>query len=221
MKRGFQVHSLTRNIESAPAGTQVHTSDVRDRKTIQTILSKIAPELDCLIINAGVGYSLNPRHAESAEKAAEIIDVNVTAAISAAYSMAHEWIRLGLKGKRIVFISSLAAGRGLPRNEVYIASKTALVSFCQGFERDLEKHGIDVTLVLPGFIDTDMTKDLSNRPFLMTGQEAARCIFDGIEKGKTKIAFPKEVAWLAKIRDGIPYSIFHWIVIQLQKRKVL
>jgi short-subunit dehydrogenase len=186
---------------------------------MQILLEELALEVDGLILNAGISDSLSPRRKESAERAAEILDVNTTSVIFAAYTMAHAWIREAQTGKRIALVSSLAAGRGFPRTAVYSASKTAVVTFAQGFERDLAKYGIGLSLVLPGFIETDMTRDLTYRPGLMTVEDSARRVLDGLEKGQFWIAFPKSIEWMARIRDGMPYFLFRWIVSQLQKRK--
>jgi NAD(P)-dependent dehydrogenase (short-subunit alcohol dehydrogenase family) len=187
---------------------------------MKSLIEKMAPELDCFVSNAGVGESLSPRRPESADQAADIMEINAVAPVFSSYALAYEWIRLGLRNKKLAFVSSLGAGRGLPRSEAYIASKTALVSFCQGFERDLAPHGIGVSVILPGFVDTDMTQELASRPFLMTVEESARIICDGLEEGRFWIAFPRAMTWISKARDRIPYFIFRWVVTQLQKRKV-
>ena len=221
VRRGWSVQAMVRKQSDIPTGCEGHLVDVRDRPRVKAILEKLAPEIDCFLINAGVGNSLSPRRIESAEQAVEILDINTTAAVYSAYVISYEWIRRGLKGKRIAIVSSLAAGRGLPRNGVYIASKTALISFFQGFELDVAKHGIEISVILPGFIDTDMTKDLLKRPYLMTAEQAAQTILNGLEQGKRIIAFPKSLVWIARIRDSLPYGLFRWIVIQLQKRKIV
>jgi NAD(P)-dependent dehydrogenase (short-subunit alcohol dehydrogenase family) len=220
LRRGYTVHALVRKKEATPSGCTGHVCDVRDREKLQALLEELAPVVDTLVLNAGIGDSLSPRRKESASRAAEIMDVNATSVIFASYVMAHAWIQLGKEpSRKIALISSLAAGRGFPRNEVYIASKSALVSFAQGFEADLAPHGIQLSLILPGFIETDMTRELTYRPGLLTVEEASQRILDGLEKNRFKIAFPNSMIWMGRIRDGMPYFLFRWIVSQLQKRK--
>src|SRR4051812_10284963 len=90
VRRGYKVHATVRKVQDEVPGSQVHILDVRDRKSVYKVIQEVAPQIDCFIINAGLGNSLNPRKADSAEKAAEIIEVNTTAAISSAYAMAYE-----------------------------------------------------------------------------------------------------------------------------------
>ena len=216
---GFEVDAIVRKAEDAPPGCTVHVLDVTDHEAIAQLMHTLAPLLDCYIANAGVGDTLNPRKADSGDRAVRQIQINTTSTIYSCYRIAFEWIELGLRDRRIAMVSSLGAGRGFPSNSVYIASKTALISFAQGFEIDLAKHGIGVSLILPGFVDTDMTAHLKSKPFSVKPAAAARIILNGIERKKFWIAFPFPIIWMARFRDFIPYFLFRWIVTGMQKLK--
>jgi len=59
-------------------------------------------------------------------------------------------------GGRIINVSSRGAFRGEPRQPAYGASKAGLNAFGQSLARALAPHGIAVTTVAPGYVETDM-----------------------------------------------------------------
>ena len=113
---------------------------------------------------------------------------------------------------QIAIISSLAGFRGLPSSPAYSGSKAAVRVYGEGLRGNLKKFGIAVNVVCPGYIKTPMT-DVNKfpMPFLMSAQECAAIIKDGLVKNKSRISFPFPlffVVWLAtllsnKITDPI------------------
>jgi len=64
---------------------------------------------------------------------------------------------------RIVNISSVVAGLGNPGQTNYSAAKAGMEGFSRSMARELASRNITVNCVAPGFIDTDMTKDLDEK----------------------------------------------------------
>ncbi len=88
---------------------------------------------------------------------------------------------------RIVNVVSIGAFAAVPILPAYSASKGAVFSVTQSLRALLAGRGVKVHAVLPGPIDTDMTRDL---PIPKTSPESvARAIFDGVELGEEEI-FP-------------------------------
>ena len=137
LARGYEVHGLVRNADQAPAGVHAHVADLRDRAAIKALMHELAPKLDWYLANAGIGYMLNPSKPDTADKAAEIMEINGTATVYSIYALAYEWITLGARDKKIGVVSSLAAGLALPKTAIYAASKTAQLIACQGLAYDL------------------------------------------------------------------------------------
>jgi 3-oxoacyl-[acyl-carrier protein] reductase len=97
---------------------------------------------------------------------------------------------------RIIFISSVVGLYGSAGQVNYAASKSALVGFARSLTRELGGRGITTNVVAPGFIDTDMTRELS--------EEQKTTYLAAIPAGR--FADPAEVAgvvsWLASDAAG-------------------
>jgi 3-oxoacyl-[acyl-carrier protein] reductase len=63
---------------------------------------------------------------------------------------------------RLVFVSSVVGLSGSAGQAGYAASKSGLVGFSRSLARELGSRGITSNVVAPGFVDTDMTADLSD-----------------------------------------------------------
>jgi NAD(P)-dependent dehydrogenase (short-subunit alcohol dehydrogenase family) len=83
------------------------------------------------------------------------VATNLFGAADTTYCVARHMIETGRAG-RIVNVSSRGAFRGEPRYPAYGASKAALNSMGQSLARHLAPHGITVTTVAPGYVETDM-----------------------------------------------------------------
>jgi short-subunit dehydrogenase len=100
-------------------------------------------------------------------------------------------MRRSSRNPHIAGICSAAAITGLPRAEAYGASKAAAICLLESLGLDLSPEGIDVSIVLPGFVDTPLTRRNDfPMPFIMDSESAARRIIDGMEKRRIRIAFP-------------------------------
>lgn len=88
-------------------------------------------------------------------------------------------------------MASVAGYRGLPGAGAYGASKAALIALGEALKPELEKSGVELSLIDPGFVDTPLTRrNTFPMPFLMEPGKAARIIADGLEKHRFEIVFP-------------------------------
>ncbi len=117
-------------------------------------------------------------------------------------------LRRSRKRPHIAGISSASALTGLPRAEAYGASKAALVNFLESLGLDLRHEGIDVSIVLPGFVDTPLTRRNDfPMPFLVDADTAARRIIDGLERRRIRIAFPRRLTMALELFAMLPDSL--------------
>jgi short-subunit dehydrogenase len=105
-------------------------------------------------------------------------------------------------------MSSLAALRGLPYSPAYCASKAALKAYGEALRAWLRPQGIDVAVVLPGFVDTKLAGHVSGpKPLQMTAERAARIIRRRLARNEAHIAFPRLLHWGLRIASTLPPAL--------------
>ena len=163
-----------------------------------------ATPLDLVIFNAGLGGSLpQSAIAQPPAQAAQMTAVNFLAPVVGANAIAE---RMGQRRRgRIVLIGSIAALFPLPMAPVYSGSKAGLTMFADALRVRLKRHGVAVSLVSPGFIDTPMSQGLSEpRPFLISADKAAAIIRRKLDRGARHIVVPWQFALIAAVAGLIP-----------------
>ena len=114
---------------------------------------------------------------------------------------------------RLVGIASVAAIRGLPGHGAYCASKAGVVNYCESLRGELRGTGVRVLTVVPGFIDTPLTR--GNRyamPFLMTASAFADRAFKAINAGRGYSVIPWQMGVAAKLLRVLPNRWFDRIM---------
>ena len=117
------------------------------------------------------------------------------------------------KSGQIAIVASVAGYRGLPRAVAYGATKAALISMAESLKFDLDRVGVTMTVVNPGFVKTAMTS--ANKfpmPFLLEVDDAARRIVDGLASGRFEVAFPWQLVCPLKVLQILPGRLFFWLI---------
>ena len=110
---------------------------------------------------------------------------------------------------KLVGIASMTGIRGLPGHGAYCASKSAVISYCESLRGELRDAGIQVTTLLPGYIDTPMTMhDTYARPFLLSPAQFAQRAYAAIAAGSSYRAIPWQMAIVAKLLRLLPNWLF-------------
>lgn len=135
--------------------------------------------LDGMIANAGIALT-GKAGGGYFERARLTLETNLIGAI-ACLDAACALFRQQGHG-HLVAVASVAGKRGLPHTAAYSASKAGLISYMEATRAELLGKNIDTTLLLPGFIDTPLTSDMANRPFLIDVERGARLIAKHIDK---------------------------------------
>ena len=136
--------------------------NVSDSESIETCLKHISEEygvVDILVNNAGITRDTLLMTMKD-DQWDEIINTN----LSSVYRMSKAVLRPMMKkrGGRIINISSVVGSTGNPGQTNYAAAKAGLVGFSKSLAREIGSRNITVNTVAPGFIDTDMTRELSD-----------------------------------------------------------
>jgi len=114
--------------------------------------------VEVLVANAGVTKDqLLMRMSE--EDFTSVVDTNLTGTFRVV-KRANRGMLRARKG-RVVLISSVVGLMGSPGQSNYAASKAALVGFARSLARELGSRNITFNVVAPGFVETDMTRALS------------------------------------------------------------
>jgi len=111
-----------------------------------------------LVNNAGLGTSgvLGIMRDQDIEK---LVRLNTLAPIVLTKYVARAM--MGERDGRIVNVASIVALTGYSGLSVYSATKASLVGFTRSLARELGPQGITVNAIAPGFVDTEMTQDMS------------------------------------------------------------
>ena len=156
------------------------TLDVTNAAQIQGAVERVE-SLDILINNAGVALydDLSDRGA---------LEQSLAVNLYGPYGVTQAFLPLLTRSRgAIVNVLSLAAIAAVPFSPAYSISKAAAFSLAQSLRVLLAKRGIRVHVVLPGPVDTDMTRGLEIPK--ASPESVARAIFDGVENGEEDI-FP-------------------------------
>ncbi|GAA3889059.1 3-oxoacyl-ACP reductase FabG [Gibbsiella dentisursi] len=135
--------------------------DVVDAQSIDSVLGAIREqfgEIDILVNNAGITRD-NLLMRMKDDEWQDILDTNLTSVfrLSKAVMRAMMKKRFG----RIVTIGSVVGTMGNAGQANYAAAKAGLIGFSKSLAREVASRGITVNVVAPGFIETDMTRALT------------------------------------------------------------
>jgi len=175
----------------------------------RTIREQLGP-IDLLFANAGVGLPtpLEPLNIPQVELMFRVNTLGVVYAIEAVLPEMLQRSR-----GHLAAVSSLAAYKGLPGESAYCASKAAVNVYMEGLRIQLRSHGIYVTTVCPGFVDTPMTQvNEFKMPWLWSADKAARKIVRALEKRKKVYNFPWQTALMMKFTNWLPDRMVSYFV---------
>mgnify|MGYP000067779849 CR=1 FL=1 len=135
--------------------------DVTDAASGDALTDEIAKEfgkLSVLVNNAGITRDALALRMKDDDWSA-VIDTN----LSAVFRLSRAVLRGMLKAKhgRIVNVTSVVASSGNPGQANYAAAKAGVEGMTRALAREVGSRGVTVNCVAPGFIDTDMTRRLS------------------------------------------------------------
>ncbi|NLR72471.1 SDR family NAD(P)-dependent oxidoreductase [Novosphingobium sp. ERN07] len=112
------------------------------------------------------------------------------------------------KGHHIVFIGSAAGFAPMPFAASYAASKAGLARFADSLRIAMRPHGISVTLVSPGFIDTAAAHRVPGpKPFMISPQRGAGAILAAMRAQKAHLIFPWPFALIRLVLPALPRPI--------------
>ena len=203
-----------------PSQHRVYALDVTDHVALAAAAADfiaVYDGIDVVIANAGISQGTLTEHAEDLDVFERVVATNLTAMV-ATFTPFMPVLQLQRKGRppmprmRLVGIASVAGIRGLPGASAYSASKAAVISYCESLRVELRGTGIKVVTIVPGYIDTPMTRVNRYRmPFLMPVERFAATAVSAIDAGRSYRVIPWQMGVVARLLRWIPNVAYDWV----------
>lgn len=215
---GHEVYAVGRDDEALAElkdlGATPIDLDLMDRDKVIEAFAKIE-QVDLAICGAGTCEYLDMPNFDS-EAFMKVMSVNMGTLSHAIEGILPKLI--ASKG-RLVGIGSASAYVPFARAEAYGSSKAAIHYLMKTLQISLAPHDVAVSLVVPGFVETPMTKQNDfPMPFLQTPTQASRAIRDGIKNGDEVIEFPKKLTLPLKALGTLPDMIWQQVSQKLNSK---
>ena len=187
--------------------------DVTDHAAVLAAVERIEAErgpIDVAVLNAGSHQPVTAAEF-TADGLRRLMELNVFGVASCLEALMPRMIARG-RG-RIAVVASVAGYRGLPTSAYYGATKAALINLAESLKFDLDRAGVMLQLIDPGFVRTPLTdKNDFPMPFLITAELAADRIAQGLKSGRFEIAFPRPFVLFLKLLRILPYALYFPLV---------
>jgi len=151
--------------------------DVRDREQVLSNFDALPAKwkkVDVLINNAGLSQGLDPIQKGDLDDWDTMIDTNIKGLLYVS-KVVSNWMVNNGKG-HIVNLGSVAGKEVYPNGNVYCATKHAVDALSKGMRIDLVQHGIKVTAIHPGAVETEFSEVRFHGD-----KERAKKVYDGFE----------------------------------------
>ncbi|QEE45941.1 SDR family NAD(P)-dependent oxidoreductase [Rhizobium sp. WL3] len=193
---------------SHPGLVGVYPLDVTDPGAVKAVFTAIENEMGAIDLAVFAAGSYTRDYAEdfALSRTRQMFDLNVLGTASCLETVMPAMI--ARRRGHIAVVASVSGYVGLPGAATYGATKAALNVMCEALYPELERHGVKITIVNPGFVDTPLTeKNDFPMPFLVSSEEAADTIAKGLAKGKFEIIFPWKMALAIRFLHALPHPL--------------
>ena len=178
-------------------------ADVGDYESLQALVKVTEASLgpiDVLVNNAGIEdvYDYESMRPERIE---EIIHVNVVGLMWLTQLVLPSMIER--RTGHICNISSVAGLTPVPHNAVYSASKHAVVGLSRSLRLEMLEHGVEVSVVCPGFVEGGMFLEWGREPPktspAVSSQAVAEAVLKAVRENKGEVVVTKGLAKIADV----------------------
>ena len=198
-----------------------YVCDVSNEISMTNFLHKIQNQygIDIVIANAGVSAGVmglkSTENFDSIGK--EIFKINVEGVFNTIHPVL-DYMK-AKRGGKIVIISSMSAFLPMKSALFYASSKSAIKSYGEGLRMYLKDYGINVSIVFPGFVESNIT--LQNKfkmPLMMEAQKASKIIIKKIKKNCGYIIFPLRIYMIVYLISILPFYLKEKILLKLPNK---
>lgn len=162
-------------------------------------------DIDVAILNAGTHKPILLKDF-AAEDFRKLTDINLMGTVNCMEAILPDFTARG-SGK-ICVVSSVAGFRGLPTSAGYGMTKAGLINMAEALKPELDRAGVDIQVICPGFVKTPLTdKNSFDMPFLMEVDKAVSVMFKAINSDRFQVTFPWQMGLLMKTLRIVPASL--------------
>jgi short-subunit dehydrogenase len=180
--------------------------DVADLSSYTTFLDTVESQLgplSVLVNNAGI-MPAGAFTDETPAATARQVEVNIFGVTNGCRLMLPRFISRG-RGQ-IVNVSSAAGKGGFPGIATYSGTKFFVYGFSDALRGELAGTGVEISVVMPGFVATELTAGFGNARFYkkISPQDVADGVLDAIRKPRFEVFVPKALGPMTKVSGLLP-----------------
>ena len=199
------LHTL---VDELPAADhKILIADVSDRRQMTAAVEAFG-DVDVVVANAGVARYLNFVELPL-DEAERMTNVNWLGTL---YTIQPALERMVKRGSgAIVIVSSGAGVRAFPQASVYGATKAAQLAFGRALQHELDGSGVNVTLVLPGELQThlhdhqrDQLPEWRQEKYALPPRPLAERVVKAVERGQREVYYPGSIKALRFFQGASP-----------------
>jgi short-subunit dehydrogenase len=203
-------------------GAEVHEEciDITDAAVLAAWLLTFntAFPVDLVVANAGASAGRRPDGSfEGFMAAMALVQVNLLGVMGTV-----EPLLSGMLARRrghIAVVASVAGYHGLPDSPAYSATKAGVRVYGEALRAALAPHGIAVSVVVPGFFDSPMSRRFQGQqPLRLSTTRAVAIVRAGLDRHARRIVFPRRLALLLQAIDLLPPLLADWAIRRVRFR---
>lgn len=192
---------LAEAVAQMPGRASAAPCDVASRDSVRAAAEQVG-EIDGVVFLAGIYWPMRAQDWD-ADRVEAMCDINLTGCARVMGAVVPAMV--AKNHGHIVITGSLSGFRGLPGAVGYGAGKAGVMSLAESMHMDLQKTGVEVQLVNPGFIRTRLT-DMNDftMPQIMEPEAAAQVMFEHMTAGGFSRSFPTPFQWVFRLSQFLP-----------------
>jgi NAD(P)-dependent dehydrogenase (short-subunit alcohol dehydrogenase family) len=172
--------SLKAVAEAHEGRVRIERLDVTDFEEVRKLARRLDQPIDALVNNAGVAWRDTPLGSLDYDGWRSVMETNLLAPMCVAEAFL-EQVAASRQRKIVSISSGLGSIAGTTGgNYFYRSSKAALNMAMRSLARDLEPRGVVVSLLSPGYVDTDFTRDIPDHARKITARQSGQGLADAI-----------------------------------------
>ncbi|QWF85266.1 SDR family oxidoreductase [Amycolatopsis sp. CA-230715] len=191
-----------------------HALDVTDHAAFSAFLGEVERthgRIDVLVNNAGI-MPLATLTRESPETTVRQLELNLHSVIHGTREAVARMLPKGTG--HVVNVASAAGKIGFPNSSTYCATKFGVVGFSEAVNGELRGSGVEISVVMPAMVRTELISGLHEMPFLppVTAEQVAEAIARALERPRFEVFVPRRLNFLTRAQRMVPRRTADWAI---------